>query len=91
MTDQILRFFEPNDFAVAAYCVMPDHVHLLLEGLTEGRPQSVKAAVHDWKRRTGFAWKRLTGQRLWQRGVHDYVLRDDDAVPAIVRYLVGNR
>ena len=29
---QILRACEEHDFAVIAYCFMPDHLHLLIEG-----------------------------------------------------------
>ena len=46
--------------------------------------------MHDWKRRTAFAWKRRTGERLWQDGYYDYVLRDEDAVPGIVKYIISN-
>ena len=35
MTTQITHFFEPKQFAVIAFCVMPDHVHLVIEGLTD--------------------------------------------------------
>jgi len=46
--------------------------------------------MHVWKQRTAFEWKRRCGRRLWQSGFYDYVLRDDDPVPAIVKYIIGN-
>ena len=67
---------------------MPDHVHLLLEGLTEDA--DLRFAIHNWKLRTGHAWKQRTGRRLWQQGFHDYVLRDQDSVFAFVQYIVAN-
>ena len=88
MTTQILQFFEPRQFAVIAFCVMPDHVHLLLEGLTDDA--DLRAVMHNWKLRTGFAWTQRAGERLWQQGFHDYVLRDDDSVPALVKYIINN-
>ncbi len=88
LTRQIPSLFEPRGFAVLAFCVMPDHVHLLLEGLTGDA--DLRAAVHDWKRRTGYAWKQRTGRRLWQQGFYDYVLRDPDRIAALVRYVVQN-
>ena len=33
---QIRRTAAEYDFAMAAYCVMPDHVHMLAEGTTAG-------------------------------------------------------
>jgi len=35
LTVQIPLFFGNRGFAVLVYCLMPDHVHLLLEGTTE--------------------------------------------------------
>ncbi|HLG54115.1 MAG TPA: transposase [Vicinamibacterales bacterium] len=88
LTLQIAPTFEARRFAVIAFCVMRDHVHLLLEGLTEDA--DLRAVVHNWKLRTAFAWKQRTGERLWQEGYYDYVLRDGDSVPGIVRYIIGN-
>jgi len=67
---------------------MPDHVHLLLEGLTAHA--DFKAAMHSWKLTTGFAWKKRTGERLWQEGFYEHTLRTDDAVANVVRYILEN-
>lgn len=88
LTDQIQPLFEPMHFAVIALCVMPDHVHLLLEGRTDDA--DLREAMHVWKLRTGFAWKQRTGCRLWQEGFYDYVLRQFDSVPGIAKYIVDN-
>ena len=71
-----------------AYCVMPDHVHLLLEGLRDDA--DLRVAMHNWKQRTAFTWKQTTGNRLWQSGYYDYVVRDEDSIPSIVKYIIGN-
>jgi len=88
LVSQIVETFPAGQFAVIAYCVMPDHVHLLLEGTTDDA--DLIGAMRVWKQRTGFAWKRRTGQRLWQSGFYDHVLRDEDSVPSIVKYIIGN-
>ncbi|HEY7446911.1 MAG TPA: transposase [Vicinamibacterales bacterium] len=88
LCEQILKAFEPLQFAVVAFCVMPDHVHLLLEGLRDDA--DLRMAVHNWKLRTGFAWKQRSGRRLWQEGYFDYVLRDEDQVVDIVKYILNN-
>jgi len=67
---------------------MPDHVHLLLEGADD--TADVVEAMRLWKQRTAFAWKQRTGARLWQKGFHDRLLRDDDDTRAVVRYLLEN-
>lgn len=88
LTDQIQQVFEPMQFAVIAFCVMPDHVHLLLEGLTDDA--DFRRAMRLWKLRTGFAWKQRTECRLWQESFYDYVLRRFDSVPGIAKYIVDN-
>lgn len=88
VTEQITQFFETRQFAVIAFCVMPDHVHLLLEGLTDDA--DLRAVMHAWKLTTGFAWKQRTGERLWQEGYYDHVVREEDPVVGIVRYILNN-
>lgn len=85
---QIQQLFGPKHFAVIAYCVMPDHVHLLLEGLNADA--DLRATMHSWKQKTGFTWSRRSRSRLWQEGFYDYVLRDYDSVPGVMRYIVDN-
>jgi REP element-mobilizing transposase RayT len=88
MTTQISQFFEPRQFAVIAFCVMPDHVHLLLEGLADDADLPV--VMHDWKQLTGYTWKQRTDRRLWQQGFYDHVLREDDDVMCVVKYILNN-
>ena len=59
---QIVPFFAARQFEVLAYCLMPDHVHLLLEGATENA--ALREAVRAWKQRTGYDWKSATGTQL---------------------------
>ena len=85
---QISPFFEARGFAVLAYCLMPDHAHLLLEGVVE--TANLPEAMRSWKQRTGYDWKHRHGTRLWQEGFHDRVLRSEDDTPAVVRYVLEN-
>ena len=71
---------------VLAYCVMPDHVHILLEGASE--TADLRDAVARWKQRTGYDWRIRYGTRLWQPGYHDRVLREGDDTRAVVRYVL---
>jgi putative transposase len=75
-------------FALLTYCFMPDHLHLLCEARTA--EADLIAFVRDAKQRTGYAFARRTGTRLWQRGFYDHVLRSEDDVLAVVRYIMAN-
>ena len=86
--DQILNTAQRSDVAVIAYCFMPDHAHLLIEGCTD--TADAAAFVHQAKQRTGYACVRKWGGQLWQPSYYDHVLRDEDATLAVARYIVDN-
>jgi REP element-mobilizing transposase RayT len=77
-----------SSFALLAYCLMPDHVHLLAEGKTADA--DLKRFAKRLKQATGQAWAFRTGSRLWQEGYYDRVLRPGDDAKAVARYIVGN-
>ena len=58
---------------IHAYCIMPDHVHLLSEGLTP--TANLLEFLKDLKRETGFAYKQETKSQLWQKKSYDRALR----------------
>ncbi len=75
-------------FAIPAYVLMPDHVHLVLTACREGA--DFTSFVNRWKQQTGFEWSRRHRRRLWQRGYWERVLRDDEAVLSVCRYVFEN-
>ena len=62
---------------------MPDHLHWLMQ-LGETSPLS--RVVHQVK---SVSAHRL-GRPLWQAGFHDHVLRREEDVRQIARYIVSN-
>ena len=75
-------------FEVPAYCFMPDHAHLLCIALSDA--SELLAFVADAKQRSAHRFSKSIGGRLWQKGFYDHVLRDDDRMLAVVRYIVAN-
>ena len=74
--------------ALLAYCVMPDHVHVLTQGLDA--EASARTFVTRWKHATACAaWQGVRG-RLWQRSYYDRVLRPWDETLTAVRYIIAN-
>jgi putative transposase len=62
---QILRAGGEHAFAVVAYCFMPDHLHLLVEGTA---PDSdLRTFVARAKQYSGYRVATDCGVRLWQR------------------------
>lgn len=77
-----------EQFALSAYCLMPDHAHLLLTAASEG--SDLRRMVSSWKQRTGFAWSRTHSAKLWPHGYWERVLRDDEDIVSIARYVIEN-
>lgn len=66
---------------------MPDHVHLLVEA---GDRSDLPRFVKDFKQRTGYAYRRVCSGPLWQKSYYDHVLRSEEDVRDVARYIVGN-
>ena len=71
-----------------AYCLMPDHVHLLVCPEIHG---SLVSFVQGFKSRTTRAYWSTGGTgRLWQRGFYDHILRQDEDTEQAARYILAN-
>jgi len=67
---------------------MPDHVHLLAEGL---QPRSdLIQFMRAIKLKTSTPFERKTGNALWQKKFYDHILRNSDAPDAVAWYIWMN-
>jgi putative transposase len=85
MVRSFLDAAKAEEFLLHAWCVMPDHVHVLAEGATD--QSHVDRFVAHWKRATTFEFKKAAGRELWQRLFYDRVLRDTDSRNDIAWYI----
>ena len=87
-TEQILRAAEHEQFADLAHCFMPDHLHLLVEGLSDAADclRFIKRA----KQCSGFHYSKAFGGKLWQRYGFERVLRNDEQSLAVAKYILEN-
>jgi putative transposase len=85
---QVRRTSRAAAFAILAYCFMPDHVHLLVEGTSEAA--DFRRFIKRLKQSSGQAYSHRAKQPLWQEGYYDRVLRSGDDAKAIARYIVWN-
>ena len=69
-------------FEIAAYCFMPDHLHLLVVG---GHQAPLVRFVQHFKQATGH---RHHG--LWQRSYYDHILRREETIAEVARYIWAN-
>jgi putative transposase len=85
---QIQRAATEHQFALVAYCFMPDHLHLLVEALAEN--SDARRFIEAAKQYSGFYFKQKFKHPLWQRYGFERTLRDEEATLGVVRYIVEN-
>ncbi len=76
-----------HGFALLAYCFMPDHLHVLVEGSAES---DLTLFMKDFKQGTSFDYKQRCGKQLWQRSYYDHVIRNDEDEEAAFAYILEN-
>ena len=77
-----------NDIPVYAYCIMPDHVHLLISASEKkdiiGFVREIKSSA------TRMAWKYNHRGSIWQTSFYDHFLRKDEDLRQVVNYIIQN-
>ncbi len=83
--DEILKLH--GDHPVLGFCMMPDHIHLLL--CNAGRPLST--IMNRFKGRTSRRVRLMTpGLDVWHSGYWDHIVRKEDGLHATLKYILLN-
>ncbi len=77
-----------HQFAVHAFCVMPDHFHALVEGMTE--ESDLLSFVRNLKQASSKEHARGGDAPLWQKKFYDHILRSEDSPDAVSWYIWMN-
>jgi putative transposase len=73
---------------VPVYCFMPDHLHVVLNGLdAKSRP---KGAMERFKQQTGLWLAANASSFEWQDDFHDHIIRKHDDWRRHVQYIAFN-
>lgn len=89
IVEDALLHWDGQRYRLLAWCVMPNHVHVLIE-TREGSP--LPGVLHSWKSFTA----KLINQRLgrigtvWMPDYFDRYVRDDDHLAAVIAYIHAN-
>ena len=74
---------------VYVYCLMPDHLHMLIGPRQDGR--SMLTFVDQFKgKSTRASWAHGWQGRLWQPRCYDHLVRRSEDLVAIAKYVLGN-
>ncbi|MGE0056819.1 MAG: transposase [Dehalococcoidia bacterium] len=83
----LLEAAEKLNANIHAYCLMPDHVHVLAE---VGGGASITEFARRFKLLSGYRLKQHTGEFAWQVSFGDHVLRREEALLDVARYIWEN-
>ena len=89
LVEDTLRLFDPERYRLLAWCVMPNHVHALIE-TKEGFP--LDKVLHSWKSFTGSKANQFLDRRgeFWQREYLDRYVRNSRHYENVVAYIEEN-
>lgn len=81
--------FEGTRYSLFAWCVMPNHVHVVLQPLGGFELPRI---IHSMKSYSAHAANELLGRSgpLWQPEYFDHLIRDEAALDRAVRYVALN-
>ena len=84
-----IRHFHAQRYRLRAWCVMPNHVHVIFSPLQE---HTLEAILHTWKSYSALEANRFLGRtgRFWQREYFDHLVRNEASLLKITRYVQEN-
>lgn len=89
LVQDALLFFDGQRYSVLAWCVMSNHVHIVVRQ-HDGWPLS--RVVHSWKSFTANEINRVlrrTGP-VWHREYFDRFMRSDNELSSVIQYVENN-
>ena len=86
---QIQHTCQEEGFSLLAYCFMPDHVHLVVEGQTQA--SDLRRFVKIAKQRVAYvARTQFAVSDIWQDGYYERVVRSHEQIDRVIRYVLEN-
>lgn len=84
-----IRHFEGERYRLLAWCVMPNHAHVVFSPLGDHKLESI---VHSWKSFSALMANRLLARSgcFWQHEYFDHLVRNEASLARIMRYVQQN-
>jgi putative transposase len=86
--ESLKRIADSMHFLIHAYCVMPDHSHILAEG--RASDANLVKFMAKWKQSTGYLLREESLTRLRQRRFYDHVLSKATYSESVAWYIWMN-
>ena len=87
--EQALLHFDGQRYSLIEWCVMPNHVHVLIETI---RGHALSDVVHSWKSFTAKEANRILERRgkFWRADYYDRYVRDERHLATVRAYIRQN-
>ncbi len=84
-----LRYFDGERYRLIAYCIMPNHVHVLIEVATGW---SLLEILHSWRSFSAKKANRVLGRsgQFWMKEYYDRFIRNDEHFANALAYIRMN-
>lgn len=84
-----LEHFNGKRYWLVAWCIMPNHVHVIVEPLAGFELPGI---LHSWKSFSSNQANRLLGRTgaFWQPEYYDHLIRDEKDFACQIEYVLGN-
>ena len=86
MVADALQFFHSQRYRLLAWCVMPNHVHVVFAPFTG---HGLAEILHSWKSFTSKQANTLLGSvgQFWEREYYDHLVRDEEDLARAIDYV----
>jgi putative transposase len=86
---QINKLSEKLKVTILIYCLMPDHLHLILE--IKNSSQNFIDVIHYFKRKIAFELReKIPLKQFWQDRFIDRIIRDEKELEKMIWYILDN-
>ena len=89
-----LHFRDGKVYELIAYCIMPNHIHIVFAPLGESKDKyfSLSRIMHSFKRRTAHEANLILGRTgaFWQHENYDHFARNEKELEGIIKYVLYN-
>ncbi|WP_288425062.1 transposase [uncultured Spirosoma sp.] len=86
-----MHHYDGTGYMLHAYCIMPNHVHMLVTALPDNKPFcTIMKSLKGYTARKANALLSRTGQPFWQPESYDHVVRHAAEFQRITTYILNN-
>lgn len=87
--NELLKTVKELNFRILCYCLMPDHLHVIISPGESTLPLSKFLNIFKGRTTKVFKGKENLG-KIWQRSAFDHVIRTEENLKTVIEYIMNN-